>query len=215
MKNIKLRYYLRALGIGIVVTALILGIAGGKNGAVMTDDQVRERALELGMVDGNSLVLSDLRESEESVEPSVEEVVEETPEEISEEASEEIAEDTSEEVTEEIQEEVTEETSEETIEETSEEVQEEPTEESQEESVEESVEESAEPQDYVTLTIKSGASSYGVSKNLVELGVIESARDFDNYLCNNGYSKAIRVGTFEIPTDADEEKIAKIITGKR
>lgn len=60
MKNIKLRYYLRGLGIGVLVTAFIMGTAG-KGGTTMTDAQIRERALELGMVDGSSLVLSDLR----------------------------------------------------------------------------------------------------------------------------------------------------------
>ncbi len=45
----KLRFYMRGLGIGIIITALILGIhfRGQSNG--MTDEQVIERAKELGM----------------------------------------------------------------------------------------------------------------------------------------------------------------------
>ena len=64
MKNIKLRYYLRGLGIGVLVTAFIMGTVG-KDENAMTDAQIRERAAELGMVDSSSLVLSDLRNTAE------------------------------------------------------------------------------------------------------------------------------------------------------
>ena len=51
----KLKYYLRGLGIGMIVTALILGISFSnrqdQTSQIMTDDQIRERAAELGMVD--------------------------------------------------------------------------------------------------------------------------------------------------------------------
>ncbi len=50
----KKRYYLRGLGIGIFITALIMGLA--KNDVkTMTDDEVRARALELGMVEQKTL----------------------------------------------------------------------------------------------------------------------------------------------------------------
>ena len=46
----KLKYYLRGLGIGIVVTAIVMGFsAGGKNGKNISDDEIRSRAKELGM----------------------------------------------------------------------------------------------------------------------------------------------------------------------
>ena len=48
----KLKYYLRGLGIGMAVTALILGISfSGRQGQevqTLTDEQIRERASELG-----------------------------------------------------------------------------------------------------------------------------------------------------------------------
>lgn len=53
-----LKYYLRGVGVGIVVTALIMGIAGGGKKQTLTDDEIRERARELGMVEESS-VLSD------------------------------------------------------------------------------------------------------------------------------------------------------------
>ena len=53
----KLKWYLRGIGIGVIVTALILHFAlNGKNG--LTDDEVRVRARELGMMD--NAVLSSL-----------------------------------------------------------------------------------------------------------------------------------------------------------
>lgn len=45
----KLKYYLRGLGIGIVVTAVILSISLHGKTSPMTDDEVKARAKELGM----------------------------------------------------------------------------------------------------------------------------------------------------------------------
>jgi hypothetical protein len=47
---LKLKYYLRGLGIGIIVTTLIFAISIQSRGGIMTDDRVVERAKELGMV---------------------------------------------------------------------------------------------------------------------------------------------------------------------
>ena len=53
----KLKYYLRGLGIGILVTTVILSLAGvGRKN--MTDEEVVKRAKELGMVE--STLLSEL-----------------------------------------------------------------------------------------------------------------------------------------------------------
>lgn len=42
------------------MTALVMGIAGGNEKESLSDAEIRERALELGMVDSSNLVLSDL-----------------------------------------------------------------------------------------------------------------------------------------------------------
>ena len=57
----KLRYYMRGLGIGIVVTALIMGVTMDK-GRPLSDAEIRAKALTLGMVDADDLNLSDLKE---------------------------------------------------------------------------------------------------------------------------------------------------------
>jgi hypothetical protein len=47
---VKLKYYLRGLGLGIIITTLILTVSVRVRGGIMTDDKVIERAAELGMV---------------------------------------------------------------------------------------------------------------------------------------------------------------------
>lgn len=63
----------------------------------------------------------------------------------------------------------------------------------------------------ITIQIKSGANSYTVSKDLAAAGLVEDARAYDTFLCNNGYSKKIHVGTYEILPGTSEEEIAKMI----
>lgn len=65
------------------------------------------------------------------------------------------------------------------------------------------------------LIISNGDSSYTVSKKLVEIGAVESASVFDTYLCEHGYDKKIRSGTYTIPVGAADEQIAKIVTGTK
>lgn len=65
----------------------------------------------------------------------------------------------------------------------------------------------------VMLTVQSGMTSDEVAAILEGLGAVESAADFNMYLYNNGYEARIRVGTFEIAKGADYAQIAAIITG--
>lgn len=51
----KLKYYLRGLGIGILVTATILSISGKGHVKELTDMQIKSKAKELGMVEKNAL----------------------------------------------------------------------------------------------------------------------------------------------------------------
>lgn len=52
----KLRYYLRGLGIGMIVTALLMGVATNDLRA-MTDEEIIQRATELGMVSGSKTLV--------------------------------------------------------------------------------------------------------------------------------------------------------------
>ena len=51
----KLKYYLRGIGIGVILTALIMGFALGGRKATISDAEVIERAKKLGMVQGGVL----------------------------------------------------------------------------------------------------------------------------------------------------------------
>jgi len=203
----KLKYYLRGLGIGILITTVILSLAGiGRKN--MTDEEVVKRAKELGMVE--STLLSDLpdqtkaeevrpTEPEISLQPETSEPEEsastpETPVEPEEPAS---------------------------TPETSAAPEETPV--APEETPVAPEETPVSPEDgnpdtsaweTVTLVIGRGESSTTVSKNLKKAGIVEDAAAFDRFLCNNGYDKKIITGTYEIPYGASEEEIAKIITRK-
>lgn len=51
----KLKYYLRGLGMGILMTAIITGVST-KSTSTMTDEQIRAEARKLGMVEGNTVL---------------------------------------------------------------------------------------------------------------------------------------------------------------
>ena len=61
----KLRYYLRGLGIGMLVAALVL-ILSGNTGGRMSDEAVKSRAAQLGMVEKDKSVLDDIEKEDNS-----------------------------------------------------------------------------------------------------------------------------------------------------
>ena len=60
----KLKYYLRGMGIGIILTAIVMGFALGGRKATLSDAEIIQRAKALGMVDGDSGVLLDSQDLE-------------------------------------------------------------------------------------------------------------------------------------------------------
>ncbi len=54
----KLKYYLRGMGIGVLLTAIIMGVALGGNNTKMSDAEVIKRARQLGMVDASGTLSS-------------------------------------------------------------------------------------------------------------------------------------------------------------
>ena len=205
----KLKYYLRTLGIGIFVTALILTVSSMLHG--VSDEEVIQRAKALGLTEAKNQVLSDLREqqnTEPSKEPgkTVPSVLEQ------EESGQETEESTnaSEPVEESRRETQPESTAEESVGTTETEETAEPVENVQESSVQ------SEPEvidEMVKIVIARGDSSRIVSQKLYEAGLVSSAAEFDSFLCNNRYDYGIRTGTYQIPGGSTEEQIAKIITG--
>ena len=220
----KLKYYLRGLGIGMAVTALILGISfsgrQGQEAQTLTDEQIRERASELGMVDSSELTLAALQNSAQpqtTMEPEVTEKPKLTadPETTTEpEATAEPETTTEPEATAEPEMTTKPEVTAEPEMTTKPETTAEPEMTTKPEATKEPELITAPEQSQTTITIKKGSDSGSVSRVLYEAGLVENAKAFDNYLCNNGYSRSINPGIYEIAPGTSEEEIAKIITGK-
>lgn len=219
----KLRYYFRGLGIGILVTALIMGMTS-KAGRPLTDAEIRAKALTLGMVDPDSISLGSLgggssgvsgsgdvsdtdpnegeedngqnQGSPEMAEPSETPDIQDTQEpEISSHPLESMAPESSP-----------------TLAPSSAPTPTPPPTLTPTPTVSPSpIPDPAPTVETVTILIVRGDSSYTVSRRLEEAGLIENARDYDTYLVDNGYSKTIRTGTYKIPVNATWEEIAKII----
>ncbi|MBQ8039106.1 MAG: hypothetical protein IJ274_04445 [Lachnospiraceae bacterium] len=181
----KLKYYLRGLGIGIVVTAIIMTVTLG-NKQPMTDEEVIARAKQLGMIENS--VLTDIAGTEKETEPK---------DDVAADIKEEVKPDT------ETEEDVNKEPE-----------QDNGQDEDKKEPVKSEETEKGElsDKDTVAITVVSGDSSWTVSKRMEEAGLIESAKDFDTHLCRYGYDKKISVGTYQIPVTATYEEMAKIIT---
>lgn len=213
--TMKLRVYLRGLGIGIFVTALILAI-GTKHRTTMTDEQIIEKAKALGMVENNQVLLqetannaTELMKEEAEQEIPEQEAEQETPEQ-------EIPKEEESKEKEPIEEPALKEIS-------KEDSPEEPTQKEEasgeeEVSLQEPVQEktpASEKQEEFVLEISSGSGSDRVSRLLEKGGVVENAGAFDEYLCKNNYDNRIVAGRHVIPAGADFHTIATIITSKQ
>ena len=226
------KYYLRGLGLGIAVTAVIMGIALSSDKA-MTNDEIIARAKELGMVEntvlsgtGSEDIAQASVDGEKDAKPSVQD---KTQGNIAVAVGDEAGGNESEvetEVEAESEKPDWEENEEADFEETEGSGPDEAdgdTSEEEQDAVSESEPEAGDnvenPNEHITsgvirtIVIKSGDSSYTVAKKLEDVGVVTSASTFDTFLCQNGYDKRLRTGTFSIPADASDEQIARIVTG--
>ena len=222
----KLRYYLRGLGIGIVVTAIIMSLT--RQPEKLTDAQIKMRALELGMVEES--VLADLQEKEEMASSEEDNIQGEIP------AFEDIVEvETEDANSEDENDSKTEESSEaenDSKTEDSSEAEDDPlAEEEENENINIESDNSNDGVDtndnfteilsdevvesYIVISVEGGNDSFTVSEKLYEAGLINSSVEFNQYLVRNGYDRKLRVGDHEIPADATEEDMAKILCGMK
>lgn len=67
----------------------------------------------------------------------------------------------------------------------------------------------------VKFTINRGDSSVAVAKRLKDASLVSDADAFDKYLCDKDYDNNLVVGEFEIPEGSSYEEIAKILTTKK
>lgn len=188
----KLKYYMRGLGIGIILTALMYTLLGTKNS--MTEEEIIAQAKKLGMVeisqapqDPEGGLLDKLHKDPNS--PSV--TPDPTPTSIKE------PEDTKPSVS--IK--PSEITPSPDLEPT------------KIPNVTEQPQDSVSDDDYIYFTISPGMNSDQVAELVKEKGLISNAQEFDKYLVDNGYANRIRINTYKVPRGSDYKTIAeKIVT---
>lgn len=192
----KLKFYLRGIGIGILVSAAIFISSGmDKKSVSMTDAEIKERAAALGMVEDKT-VLSDMGDEKAKLDAVVKPTVESAKPQPTVAPTAEAAKPTGKaEVA------PTAETAK-------------PTEAVAEPTAKATAEPTA-SEGKVVFVINKGNGSDTVARKLYEAGLVENAGDYDKWLIANGYDRRISAGTFEIPKGASEAEIANIISGRR
>lgn len=205
----KLRYYLRGLGIGIVVTALVMGFSR-RDARPLTDAEIKARAAELGMVESSSLQLADIgvmQTPETTLQPegTAQSGATSQPEATATPGATAQPESTATpEVTAQPEATATPEATQQP-------------EATATPGATVKPEGTAAPEntaqaETVEITVTPGMASGAVCRLLEEAGLVQDAAQFDRYLINNNYSKRISTGTYQIAVGSSEEKIAKIIT---
>lgn len=220
MTKMNLKYYLRGLGIGIIVTALIMGIATGGKGKALSDEEIIKRAEQLGMTMESDVLSEALPETEEEEAPIQEDAsaqadlqdnaMENGGQDLKDaEAEAAPQEEEAEEGTEQQTEESIPEEAEESL---PEEIRQDGTEGADTAPEGENIQEAdGQAEKKLPISISGGEGSMSVCRKLQEAGLVASAAEFDTFLCQNGYDKKLKAGDFEIPEQADPEQIARIL----
>ena len=212
----RMRYYLRGLGIGIVVTALLMGFTKGGQKETLTDAEIVERAKSLGMVE-SSVLSADLGNKEEISVNDISEVDQQEAQQTQPEAK-------TDNLTQTDSEKETENNSSTQIDSEKEIEKDNPAKTDLENNTENDKTKKTKPdaetvksdqadsaEKRYVVSIYSGDGSRTVANRLEEMGVIEDAAEFDRYLCQNGYDKRLTTGNHEIKAGADEKEIAEAL----
>lgn len=219
----RLKYFLRGVGIGIIVTTIILTISHISNRR-MSDNEIIDRALELGMSFSGTQPETTTDAASEAGSESEPTDTEKMDEETTQESASETQSDEKDEVPSgEISDESTTEakveetTQENTTEASSEETTQEPAIE-QTTAVQTTSAVSAETlsEEVVSCSIEvvPGMSSRTVCDMLKQNGIIADAADFDRYLVNTGYDDKIRAGEIWVNSGMSYEELAAVLYKK-
>ncbi len=212
----KLKYYLRGIGIGIIVSTAICmcaSLRGTKATAAPVQEaeeeslmltNISDASTEEGAVEEPEVIVTEAVAEEAVVTEAVNEPVTET--EAEDEASDAEAEADEAKPTPEPTPEPTAEPTPEPTPEVTKEV----TPEVKEETVKEKPAEESNT-DYVTIVVDKGNGSDTVAKKLEAAGLIDNAKEYDKWLMSKGYDRVIAAGEHKIPKGAGDEEIAKIL----
>ncbi|MFS0689744.1 hypothetical protein AB1K89_10920 [Sporosarcina sp. 179-K 8C2 HS] len=77
------------------------------------------------------------------------------------------------------------------------------------------VESTSKPITKIILTIEAGSTSATVADKLERAGIINSAKELEQYLIDNGLAGLIQIGVHEVDTTMDLGTIARIITNTK
>ncbi|MCR5272180.1 MAG: endolytic transglycosylase MltG [Lachnospiraceae bacterium] len=202
----KLKYYLRGAGVGMIVTAIIMSIAFGQinknndNGDTEISTETEDHGETLKSSSETETSETETSETETSETESTE-----TETEISTEEKQDTEADTSIEDGLDTETDASKEDASDTGTDTS----------AEESTVTES---DAEDEENVsvtksyTISVVGGETSDVVARHLEELGIIESASDFNQYLEANDVDHLLRPGTYDIQAGLDYESIVSILT---
>lgn len=214
----KLNYYLRGLGTGILAATLFFGVAGNGNEQVMTDSEILARAEQINK---ENAVLSGPGREDETLQPEETSTAPAEEEELGmqDQTGQEETSDPAQDVENEDPE--SEETGTQKAADDAMAGQQAGTDQPQngqqpdtEESTQDNSTDGADQTEMIVITINSGDSSETVSKKVEQAGLVASAEEYNRFLCANGYDKKLNVGKHEIPAGADETEIAKRLIGK-
>lgn len=195
----KLKYYLRGIGIGMIVTTIILMITFAVHkDQPLTDDEIRERAAELGMVMAEDLPVSDklvdtdpAGQSADAEDGSVDSWTDPqgAQDDDAIDADGNDADDAA------------------------------PADGQSGDAAQENDKKDDDTKqeviEQVEISIVGGEYSNAVCKKLKKAGLIEDVDDFNKYLSDGGYDNQIQPGNYTIPKGADYEEIIRIITEKK
>lgn len=187
----KLKYYMRGLGIGIILTTLIFTFIN--NEKKLSDEEIIRKAKALGMVTEDERnanleqVLHNNKPTGISAEPT-------SNPEVSPSVTPSIAPDLEDTIT------------------PTPGLTQEPTEEPTKQPTK--MPEPLETTNEVRFTIEQGMTSSKVADLLLDVGLIDNSGNFNDYLIMAGKASVIRVGSYSIPKDATYDEITKMITSR-
>lgn len=205
----KRKYFLRGMGIGIFVTAMLFTIALIFESPTMSEEEIKREAAKLGMVMAQDAA-SDKSSTNGTYDQDVVDEVEKSASEAKkneEEAKSQEAEASSEKSSAEEEKDEANETVKRTTTETDTS--------SSEASSSKSSSKSSSTQaggESVAFSVAAGENSYTVGAHLFRDGLVDDPDAFDSFLESNGYDNRIQNGDFEIPMGSSYEEIAKILT---
>lgn len=202
-----LKYYLRGLGLGIIITAVIMGLATGGKREALTNEEIITRARALGMVENKVLTEYTEEVKEGDVQESTDNEVDNAGTKAAVKEQEILSMDEAGKEADDAAD------LKDTLSDLDTDAAKADSDRALEDEVAGTVDVEAEEPEPKIFSVKKGEAPYSICKRLVEIDLISSADDFDTYLLNNGYDRKIVAAEYKIPSGASEEDIATIITG--